>query len=58
MSSCPWEEIDGFQSPGEFRRFEPWMAEQIEAGNAEDVPVDTEIRGNQRSILEAAMVPA
>jgi hypothetical protein len=31
MSGCPWEEIEGFQSPAEFHRFERWMAEQIAA---------------------------
>jgi hypothetical protein len=39
MMDCPWEEIDGFQSPGEFRRFEAWLSEQIQAGTAEQVEV-------------------
>lgn len=43
-SRCPWEKIEGFISPGEFKRFERWMADQIEAGSAEEIPVDGESR--------------
>jgi hypothetical protein len=35
-----WEEIHGFDSPGEFARFEAWLASQIEQGDAEEIPVD------------------
>jgi hypothetical protein len=45
MNTCPWEEIEGFQSPSEFQGFERWMAEQIAAGNAEELPVDSASRG-------------
>ena len=45
MNNCPWEEINGFQSPGEFQRFERWIAEQIQLGNAEEVLVNFELRG-------------
>jgi hypothetical protein len=40
MNNCPWEEINGFQSPGEFQRFERWIAEQIQLGNAEEMLVN------------------
>ena len=35
-----WEIIDGFRSPSEFERFERWLGEQVDAGQAEAVPVD------------------
>ena len=37
MSECPWEEIDAFQSPGEFWRFEAWLVRQMQTGEAEQV---------------------
>jgi hypothetical protein len=39
MSECLWEKIDAFQSQGEFRRFEAWLAKQIQGGDAEQVEV-------------------
>lgn len=45
MNSCPWEEIDTFQSPGELQRFEQWMVEQINLGQAKEVEVDPTLRG-------------
>ena len=35
-----WEPIDGFRSPGEFERFQTWLAGFVEDGVAEQVPVD------------------
>jgi hypothetical protein len=37
--SCPWEEIARFQNLVEFRSFERWMAGQVSAGMARQVPV-------------------
>ncbi|MCS7063449.1 MAG: hypothetical protein NZM04_05305 [Methylacidiphilales bacterium] len=57
MSKCPWEEIIGFQSPGEFQRFQSWIEEQIKLGNAEEVPVDPSCIGaywNQRWLRHKA----
>jgi len=45
MIICPWEEIESFQSLGEFRRFEEWMAEQVSAGNAEQIAVEHPFAG-------------
>jgi hypothetical protein len=39
MNNCPWESIDSFRSPGEFRRFLVWMAQQTDQGDAVEVPV-------------------
>lgn len=39
MNLCNWEAIQGFESPGEYRRFCTWLAEQIESGLVESVPV-------------------
>jgi hypothetical protein len=40
VSCAEWEAIDGFGSPGEFERFQGWIAGQVESGSAERVPVD------------------
>lgn len=45
MTSCPWEEIDSFGTPGEFQRFVRWIAEQITSGTASEVPVTTRYGG-------------
>jgi hypothetical protein len=39
MTTCPWEEIDEFQSPSEFDRFIEWMNAQTKLRSAEEVPV-------------------
>ena len=36
---CPWETVDGFASPAEFRSFERWMLGQVGAGMAKQVQV-------------------
>ncbi len=41
VSDYPWDAIKGFQSPAEFRRFDQWMADQINAGVAEQVTADS-----------------
>jgi hypothetical protein len=35
-----WEEIHGFRSPGEFRRFSQWLDQALQAGIAKEVPVE------------------
>lgn len=39
MNACFWEEIHGFETPGEYRRFCCWLDSQIEAGMVEEIPV-------------------
>jgi hypothetical protein len=39
MTECHWEDIRGFQSPNEFKRFEKWMSSQIEANAAKTIPM-------------------
>jgi hypothetical protein len=38
--ACPWEAIDRFQNLVEFRSFERWIAGQVSAGMARQVPVE------------------
>ena len=45
MTACPWDEIRGFRSPGELNRFVAWMNEQVEAGNAAELPVERRYMG-------------
>lgn len=40
MSSCNWEAIHGFVSPGEFQRFCAWLQAQVQSGLVEEVEVD------------------
>jgi hypothetical protein len=40
VSCAGWEPIDGFRSPGENERFRAWIAQRVEQGIAERVPVD------------------
>jgi hypothetical protein len=35
-----WEEIHGFQSPGEFNRFVRFIENQVNLGEAEEIAVD------------------
>jgi hypothetical protein len=39
MSNCPWEAIDGFHSINKFKRFEAWLADQVHAEIAIEIPV-------------------
>ena len=39
MNPCYWEAINGFESPGEYRRFCLWLSAQVDAGIVEIVPV-------------------
>ena len=39
-----WEEIHGFQTSGEYRRFVRYIEDQISAGYTDEVPVDPEYR--------------
>ena len=45
--TCPWEQIRGFRSPGEFYRFLNWMDGQVRDGIAREVPVDRSIPEGQ-----------
>ena len=45
MKACPWEEIRGFQSPGEFNRFVGWITEQAKLGTVEEVPISSPYAG-------------
>jgi hypothetical protein len=38
--ACPWETVERFQNPVEFRSFERWIAGQVSAGMARQVPVE------------------
>lgn len=35
-----WDEIHGFESPGEFERFRRWLAEAVAEGALEEVVVE------------------
>lgn len=37
MSDCIWEEIHGFQSPGEYRRFVRYIESQVQTGHAQEI---------------------
>ncbi len=39
MNKCPWEEIYAFRSLLEYKNFENWMEQQIQAGKAEETEV-------------------
>jgi hypothetical protein len=52
---CPWEAIDRFRNPVEFRSFERWIAGQVSAGMARQVPVEHAYAGHaapQADIVE------
>tara|TARA_R110002126_G_scaffold80018_3_gene198461 strand:- start:470 stop:724 length:255 start_codon:yes stop_codon:yes gene_type:complete len=40
MKKVQWEEMRKFKSPGEFRRFQNYLKNQIDAGLVEKVEVD------------------
>lgn len=37
MSTCLWEQIHGFRSPNEYRRFVRHIEDQVRAGHAEEI---------------------
>lgn len=39
MKGCNWEEIHGFSTPGEYRRFCDWLESQVAVGLVEKIPV-------------------
>ena len=39
MNLCNWEVINGFESPGEYKRFRLWLSNQIESSMVEIIPV-------------------
>jgi hypothetical protein len=39
-----WDEIRGFESPGDYERFLKWIAVAITEGALHEVPVGLEIR--------------
>ena len=41
MTESPdWEEINGFSSPGEYKRFVEYIERQIAEGAAQEIPMD------------------
>ena len=40
MNNCNWEEIHGFETPGEFQRFCAWLQAQIQLGTVEEVELN------------------
>ena len=40
MSGVVWEEIHGFESPGEYDRFVRYIENQVKSGHAREVAVD------------------
>jgi hypothetical protein len=47
MKNCDWEEIRGFTSPAEYRRFVTYIEELVSAGYAQEVPADPAYGPNQ-----------
>jgi hypothetical protein len=46
MGTCAWEEIHGFQSPAEYRRFIQYIEGQVQAGHAIELsPLDDHQKG-------------
>lgn len=45
MKMCPWEKIDNFRSPSEFKRFTQWLDERIRDGEAKEVSVQSPYAG-------------
>ena len=39
MKNCNWEEIHGFKTPGEYRRFCIWLESQVITDMVEEIPV-------------------
>lgn len=42
---CHWEKIDGFRSIIEFKRFSIWLKEQVQKGNALELPIKSSYGG-------------
>lgn len=40
-----WDEIHGFQSPGEYSRFVSWISEALEGGVLQEIPVGSRYAG-------------
>lgn len=45
MNKCPWEKINGFQSPREFERFKQWISEQVDLEKAQEISVNSKLKG-------------
>lgn len=45
MTSCDWDVIEQFLSPGEYQRFCVWIKRQIDEGEVEVVPVEDSYAG-------------
>jgi hypothetical protein len=41
-----WDEIHGFESPGEFERFRRWIADVVENGSLVEIPVGSPYSGS------------
>lgn len=39
MNACNWEIIDGFDSPGEYKRFCVWLSVQVDLDAVEHIPI-------------------
>lgn len=46
MAEEGWDEIHGFTSPGEFVRFQQWIADAVAEGALTEVPVDSVYSGS------------
>ncbi len=42
-----WEEIHGFNSPGEFKRFQKYLSGQIDTAEIEEINVDPDYESGQ-----------
>lgn len=42
-----WDEIHGFDSPGEYRRFLTWIADGLTDGSLEEVAVERRYSGSE-----------
>lgn len=46
MTRSDWETNAGFQLPSEFARFERWIADQVKAGIAIEIPASASHQGS------------
>ena len=49
-TACPWEDIAGFPTSGEFERFARWVDGQVRSGRAEEVEVQFSVSGASLSL--------
>jgi len=46
MASDRWDEIHGFTTPGEFKRFQAWLHKAISEGVLTEVPIEMPYSGS------------